>query len=268
MNTSCKFCTFKVIKDGKQIACQLGRIEKFKDNGAEIATEENHLIIKNRFCLALRTETWARKQLNPLKKVREEITIQSDFIIYVGPEHNFKDVKDTIESVINQKLLPRTLRIMLNTDDIKPNRVIDLLEDNLPESITFFVETIAIKDEKGDRRIRTRCLDISADKCDNTYYAVFNAGFKIPSTFLSDLDFRLNDELDRFCLLEPDKDGNGLVVQTKIHKLVMGNRPVKLQQFEDGELISDNIIDKVKFFSEEQNNSHMVKKVNELCQRM
>jgi hypothetical protein len=69
-------------------------------------------------------------------------------------------------------------------------------------------------------------------------------------------------------LLEPDKDGNGLVVQTKIHKLVMGNRPVKLQQFEDGELISDNIIDKVKFFSEEQNNSHMVKKVNELCQRM
>jgi hypothetical protein len=74
MNTSCKFCTFKVIKDGKQIACQLGRIEKFKENGAEIATEENHLIIKNRFCLACQNLSLSLlKQLRlKMKKVIDE----------------------------------------------------------------------------------------------------------------------------------------------------------------------------------------------------
>jgi hypothetical protein len=268
MNTSCKYCVFKVMRDGKQVDCELGRIGKFKENGAEIEEEDDYLIIKHRFCTALRTIAWAKKHRNPIEKVREEIAVQCDFIIYVGAPHSFNDIQRTIRTAIAQKIKPLSLRILVNTDDVNPNNIIDYLEEILPDALPFFVERVTIKDEHGKHRTRNACLDISADKCESTYYAVFNAGFEIPETFLLDLDYSLNQQLDRFCVLEPNKDGNGLVVQTQIHKLLMGNRPVKLKQYEDGELVGDNIVEKAHFFAEEQKNTHLIKKVTEVCQGM
>jgi trimethylamine:corrinoid methyltransferase-like protein len=115
MNTSCKYCVFKVMRDGKQVDCELGRIGKFKENGAEIEEEDDYLIIKHRFCTALRTIAWAKKHRNPIEKVREEIAVQCDFIIYVGAPNSFNDIQRTIRTAIAQKIKPLS---KMNTGNI------------------------------------------------------------------------------------------------------------------------------------------------------
>jgi hypothetical protein len=267
-NTSCKFCVFKETvfnqKENKlqQVGCKLGRLGKFEENGGKLEyVKDNidHYVIKKRFCMALRQEQWAKKQNNPIEAVREEIALQCDLIIM--DVHSLRNLDNTIISITNQKLKPKNVSVVLTNTNIKPLDVFDMLGEHLNGyNINYFVEDIADK-----KYPYNKALDVAADKCESTYYAVFNAGFKIPPSFLSDIDYAINDRLERFSVLKPLSDGNGLVVQSKLHKFFLGNREIELEKYEDGALIGSNMIDKVEFLADKQKNSYLVKQVTDIC---
>jgi hypothetical protein len=267
-NTSCKFCIFKETdfnaKENKlqQTGCKLNRLSKFADNGAileYVKDSVDHYVIKNRFCTTLRQEQWAKQHENPVDAVRKEVSIHCDFIIM--NTYEMKHLRNTIRSVKNQKIKPKNVSVVLSDTNIKAIKAYDMLQDYLRGyNINFFVEDLVQKNYPY-----YKALDVAADKCESTFYAVFNAGFEIPPTFLSDIDHAINDKLERFSVLEPLSDGSGLVVQSKLHKFFFGNREIELEKYEDGALIGSNMVDKVKFLADKQKTSYLVKQVSEIC---
>jgi vacuolar-type H+-ATPase subunit F/Vma7 len=278
-NTSCKHCTFKTTIKTKtglvQTGCQLDRINKFKEKGVTVElqkdalTEAKSFLIKGRFCTTLRHNSWRAQHKDPIRAVRKEVELQCAVIILVNSAK--ENLTDTLETVITQKLLPKIVRVVINTDKVDMVKTYELLEKMIPEGIQFYADYIHLPDYKYGKLI-----DVAADKIvenpDNgaVYYAVFNAGFKIPPTFISDVDHAINDKLEVICALEPDADDNGLVVEGKLHKLLCGNKEVVLEKYENGELLGSFIIDKAKFMAETSDPPclHTIKKVREVCKEM
>jgi hypothetical protein len=252
----------------QQTGCELGRIALFREQGNKVeVAKEGHLVIYERICTALRTPVWANKQKNPIEAVYKEIRTGIDFIILADNTNSHIDVLKTITCAIQQKTEIQSLRVVINSDRIKTKEIIKFLEQENPP-IEFFVDEVKLRTEDGKRISGDKAIDIAADKCKSTYYAVFNAGSHIPSTFVTDIDNAINKELQRFCLLEPNDNHNGLVVQQQLHRLLMGSRDVVLEEYKDGALIGDNILDKAIFFAKKNNQSHMIKKVKEICREM
>lgn len=272
INTSCEYCCFKEIMKTKsgdvQTGCQLGRIAKFKSANTKVTLEKSqhnsnkYYLIHERFCTALRQKTWASKQEDPLKAVREAITLQCDIIILVTDNNiTANDLKLTIRSAVEQEVLPKSIRVVVNTDFIGPIIAYDILDAEVPDGIEIYVDDSRLRDEKDQRLSREKCIDISADKANNTYYATFNAGCYIPSNFLKDIDKAINDDLKIICLILPNASGNGMVVQQKLHKLVMGHREV----IKDNDVEND-LVYKCKLIAKETHSEHVIVKVGDICQ--
>jgi hypothetical protein len=268
MNTSCRYCVFKQVEQTIQYSCALDRINKFKQHGTTVEQVRDedltYFLIKDRFCNTLRSEVWARKQADPIEAVKREVQLQADIIILIDDfiSNDITSIRQTIQSAVKQTLLPKTIRLVADKRVSNLTEIYDSLA-NLAQSIPNYLHHIEIDTIQNMQRI-----DIAADKCESVYYTVFYVPFIIPPTFLANINDALFN-LDKFVLLEPNKDnGNGLVVQTQLHKILLGNKPVKLKQYIDGELTGDNIIDKAKFFAKKEGKKYMIKKVSEICQEM
>jgi hypothetical protein len=270
MNTICRYCCFKeVVTDinGKsvQTGCKLNRIAHFKEQGAEVVSETAEKKMTyfkiSRLCNALRTETWAKKN-HPLEDIviRGEIAIQTDLFVLVNDNSlSLKDIEVSIDSIAEQNLLPKSVRVILNIDNILPTKVLDLAEKILPTSVDSKVEQMAVNLGLS----KEYCINSAVDKSKMPHYAVFNAGYRIPNTFLWDIDEAINGRLERFCLLEATPEGNGLFVQTALHRLVCGYSPVILEECK-----SDDLVEKARYVAGKQGKSNMVRKVSEICRGM
>ena len=265
LHTSCEHCCFKTLDNQeKQVGCQLGRLDKFKEQGTLVETVGDNFLIKNRFCETLRTKIWLRKfdnTVDAINAVYKEITIEVDLIIMILGWHTFDDFQKTLDSVLGQELKPKCLRVVINNEDVFQARVFELLAEVLPEDMEFYVHKMT---EISSVNL---AFDTAADACKSAFYCVFQSGFIIPKNYLSSIDNSLNRDANRFCALEP-YNGNGLFIQHQLHKTLGGNKEVVLEVYEDGELIGYDIIDKAKFCAEKSNTLHMIQKVNDICQNM
>ncbi len=259
INTSCQYCCFRQNnKEGTQEGCSLGRIDRYRTKGVAIEQKDKFFIIQNKFCDGLRTKGWADKQDNPEEAVYKEIALKCDFIIM--SDGNINKLEQTLKTVVAQRMPPSSLRI--NTVSyVGPT--LELLGDIAPDNLNYFV------DDVREEKLRLEdMIDISANKCTGAFYAVFHNGFLIPNTYLEDINNSFNNKLDRFCLLIPHDRYNGMFVDKALHDSVFGNKELIVEKYEDGELVSDNIIDKAKFFGEQTKTLHMIKEVNQVCQNM
>jgi hypothetical protein len=261
MNTSCKYCVFAE-RSEKQTGCALNRLAKFPN----VKLVGDTYIVEGRKCNTLRTKQWADEHSDKTKSelaqlVRKEVELNCDIIIVASkPNVYLEDIERTVRSALLQTLPAKNIRVVLNVD-INPLTVYDVANTD-----NFYVDNIIIRDIDGNRLPRPQVVDIAADKCTTSQcYAVFDAGFKIPETFVHDLDCIINDNLEVFALLQP-KDNNGLVVHTALHNMLHGNRPIKLEEYEDGALIGDDIVEKAKWlFTQKENIPHMIRKVEDIC---
>lgn len=267
LKTSCCNCTFRENgPDGKQVGCELQRIAKFKERGATVVEKDDYLVI-DRVCNALRTQYWADHQGYPMEAVRKEITFQCDILILVPNDKIFKhaDICLTVDDAFKQSLSPKTVRVVTNNRKINKQRVYDYLVDVAPEHVNYYLDSVKLLDEKNKPVNRLGMIDVAVGKATSTYYAVFTAGSRIPEHFLRKIDNALNTELLRFCLLEANEAGEGLVVQRQLHNILFGNRAVILEADEKSKLVGDEIVGKAKYIAEKNGNLDMIQKVTDIC---
>lgn len=276
--TRCDGCIFAQIDGGdSQTGCKLNNLEKFAKQGAWIGVDidTNRCVIHNRVCIFKFTqEQWDKHPeiKNPATDLRERIKLSCT--IYVLVTDDKLDLKTTLDSLATQTLQAKLIHVVICTDKMKVAHANVLLRDldrRYPDfSAPWQVTTIVDRDEDNIPPSMEWCIDHAVHSCQTPAYAVFTAGFEVPSDYLSSIDKALNDDLMQFIVLDPvnNEGWDGVFVHTGAHRMVDGNYPMKLEEYDDGALISDTVYDKIIYFSKQEKQEHLVKKVEEICPAM
>jgi hypothetical protein len=256
--TKCENCIFR-----KDKSCSLGRLEKFKENGAEVVYENDSAIVTGRFCSALRTKEWSlgKDKYNLEIILRSELLTTHEVIIY-GNKFDENLCKKTIESLNKMLLKPKKVIFCLNDESEKVYPIIKLLNAS---GFEFRVDKINY-DERGLVQNKLFALDISANKCESTHFIIIEQGEELDEELFANVDEAINEKLIRFIKVNYK---NTAVYNTSIYKKLLGNSPVTesfLLEEENGEkkTILFNIDEKIKFLSEKDSHQYLIKEYEEI----
>lgn len=289
--TTCEKCVFALGLDpdgaGVQTGCALDRVDKFLVKGTNISLKrlDDHRIcyVIDRVCMTCRTEEWAKQQVIPgdcncigdalAKLVRKEIQLPLHCVVYADHDDEAAILK-TVASLASQTVPPAVVQIILNYDRARPGKLIQTLKTDYAGFPAWLVQTqVPSKDAEGysllhpygQRHGRGRALDLAIDQCDKPYYATFNAGYEVEPDFIAGIDRHVNDELERFLLLQGDEHGNCDVVVRQMHVNVGGNRAAEMVAEEeegDGPTI-EGVGQKIVFLCEKTGYDNLVRDVRE-----
>jgi hypothetical protein len=269
MDTACKDCVFAKWDGQVQTECKLNRLEGFRQHNDVVESysegDKTFYVIRKRICRMCRNKEWSNKQLFQQESTlaaaaRKENILRLDVLIYVQGQR-LDQLERTIDHLKTQSLQPCSITAIMNRSKVKPSQAAKLLR-NYDDKLTWRVEQIA-PDEK--KYTREECTDIALRNCDGHFYVVIDAGISLPDSFLKDIDIAVNDKLEKFSLLK-DKTSKILVVQASIHKLLEGNKPCLIEEYSDGGLLSETLVDKIEYLAEKQGTPHMIKDVGDICQ--
>tara|TARA_R110000824_G_scaffold401004_1_gene610246 strand:- start:77 stop:898 length:822 start_codon:yes stop_codon:yes gene_type:complete len=224
--TICRDCAFAVYDEETQTGCSIGKLDKFEEQGAEIIevydeTNKEFYVVKGRVCVSWRGSDWQNKheeRSDWAKIVAKETMIRMDAHLYMDKDTTLADVDKTIESLKNNTAKPAQLSLINNRSKIDRPTLARMCTSS---GLKWRVENIQEEDAS-----RLRCIDIAVRKVNANhfnYYCIFDAGKKVPTNFISDINSSLNDDLNRFLALRSE-DGNGDVGQILMHKRIGGNR--------------------------------------------
>ena len=196
-STSCKDCVFAIRRDGVQTGCNLYRLDKLADNGAEILKNGKSFFVFGRICTACRNTDWGRKHKKKDWKtlVFDYIQVRMDVIIHVSETDTLDSAKKTIDSACNQIIKPTMIVIACENKDITA----ELIDDLRNRNIRWKLENSNAYD--------------AADLCEGSYYCIFMSGYEIPKDYIFNVNKAINHDLKRFVLVLPDENGNGMIVQ-------------------------------------------------------
>lgn len=267
MDTLCRDCVFAQWDGRTQVGCDWNRLDKFDEVGTKIMGEEDkatgkqYFRICGRICNTCRHPTTlkgvpARKWK---EKVREEIKVRIAMMVYVDSDEQEQDCIRTLESFRNQTATPHEIVVIYNNGGSEaPPAYAEWLSD---------VPTFWRVEQMRELGIGFgKAVDLTVDNKDTTsvYYTVCRAGYTYPINYVETIDKAINDDLDRFVLLLPDRDGDGLFAQVSLHKILSGNVG-KIRQ-EDGSVLSvdKTIIDKIREVADSEGTGHLIKRYEEL----
>lgn len=279
IKTKCNGCVFAETLTTSdtifQHGCSLGRIDKFRAKGTEVIDELDEdknlfYVIDGRACNALRyNEAWPNGAFlskdEQIALVKKEIAITAEMLILIDKRHTLEDVYKSVDDVYNMTFKPTVLRLV-NNSNILPADLVNLIKNHdYHQDYLWQVHNMRV----GGKNFVTPddCIEFIVNDVKARYYAVFNAGYHIPSDYLYKINEALVEELDRFSLLESDNYPNGIFVSTALHKhpVVAGNAKVVYTHQESGEQITcNNVVEKVKFLAVTDEKPHMVKNVKEI----
>lgn len=227
----CSKCIFATYVDnwsgphGIQDGCKLGRLEKFKKQNLTRVDETGHFVVKG-ICNTNRGQEWANhyKGADLIEKVKKEIQIGIDIVIL--------SLKDPVENL--ESKLEKTIDKCLKQKDIKPPRIIVVVQNPkanfkslynnlsaLIESYDIRFQLMQIPDQEMDI---SECVNMAIIKCKSQYSAVFQLGNDIPIDFISKFNKLINEDLAKIVLVEPFETYSGMIVQTKLFRLLGKNK--------------------------------------------
>lgn len=173
IQTDCKDCVFKILKDGKQVGCEHNRLDKFVEAGQAKLIDNTYLI--SRFCNTCRNEFSIGK--NSKDSIRKEVETRIGIIIDCN--HNSDKLDITMKSIKNQKYKP----IMIYCVYTNKTKVIEVfkkyndffrcqdisfnIKNYLEEtSVDSFTKEIALKNQKHCQfftyvKSGSQCLDLN-----------------------------------------------------------------------------------------------------------
>ena len=231
ITTACVDCVFAKFVGDTQSDCELGRIEKFKQNGTKVVeayNDEKEFFLVKGFCNGHRNDFWKETGTyhrpfykNSTERVRQENLIRCGFNVVMTKGQTIEDLKRTVDSIVSQEEINPYYIIVSCSADVERFDVIHYLENLLqPKEIKFFFVSISDGEATGDR-----CLDISFARAKNGYYAVFSSGDVVPSNFLLKINHALNEEMLKIVALEPEENSvSGLFMNATTYKLLRGNK--------------------------------------------
>jgi hypothetical protein len=238
-HTSCKDCIFATYQSHTQIGCSMDRLELMKKYNIEILEayddHKKFYIINDLNCAYYRTKLWIYAQdkwsttteiyQTQQQQIQKEIALKYHAIIFTN--NNLEAVKQTLLSLNSQQLLPTKVTIVRPYDSLI-NRL-ELLSLCHTLTIPWKIENLV--QPYTDNEI----IDIVVNFVKTDIYAVFYAGFIMPSDIFSTLNDIAHNQFLSCVMLLPNSANNGLIVSQKIHNLYQGNRqkPLKLKLEED-----------------------------------
>ena len=280
IHTSCQACVFvaygQTPEGLAQTGCKLGCLDRFKARGAEVVSAQNEtskfFIINGRTCPLKRDQRshWAKSHnaADYARIAREEARPRMEVLVPIRVGDLLEEVQWTIESIDKQRVKPFRVELILNQEDLHPLQLTELCENtSIPE---WNVRKMLERTESGGFVSLERCIDLSVIGSKSQFYVVMLPGFTPPDTFLADIDKAIVDELQQFIYLQPamDHEGtdrtSGMVVNTQVHTILGGNRPVTVEM--DGKTIPLNTIgEKISFRVKEEGLPHLVRSVRDVC---
>lgn len=167
ITTACIDCVFAKFVGDTQSDCELGRIEKFKQNGTKVVeayNDEKEFFLVKGFCNGHRNDFWKETGTyhrpfykNSTERVRQENLIRCGFNVVMTKGQTIEDLKRTVDSIVSQEEINPYYIIVSCSADVERFDVIHYLENILqPKEIKFFFVSIADGETTADR-----CLDIS-----------------------------------------------------------------------------------------------------------
>lgn len=230
IHTSCKNCIFAEYEGDRQISCNLGKIEKYKNTGAEIIeaydNEKEFYVINKRICSTCRNTEWGNKSSPDKWKERldKEIEIKYGIIVLNKDDIN---IDETIQSIVAQKIQPSYLHIVNLSRNDKVYKRISKLLDRIQTNIKWKVEQPLVGLEYELKYV-DRLYNNGHIR--DPFYAVMYNGDTIKPDFFNNLNCRIHDDLTPCVALVTDEI---TVFSTPIHSFLDGNKGA-------------NLIDKIK----------------------
>jgi hypothetical protein len=193
ITTLCRDCVFATFVGNTQFDCKLNRLKTLQQNGAELTLKEENgrrFYSINRLCNTCRNSEWVKnKPAYKLEEiVRKEIQLQCDVILFIG---EIKNLEISLKSISYSTLLPSSVIVILDKEDIKPVSIIKILE-----TMPYTWQLIQDLDNKtwADK------IQEAVEKGVGNWYTLLDCGEKLPQNLLQNIDEDINGKLERYVM--------------------------------------------------------------------
>jgi hypothetical protein len=253
--TICRDCIFAEFTEDclTQTGCSLGRLNKFIDKDLASPIEDDETGVEyyeiQTFCNTCRDENWARGRDNPQQDIINEIALQIDGIVLSDSQHKNweEETLTSVKSIVNQTHRPKKLIIGFYR---KKQPLINFLSalKALCEPKKLMYEVVNILEYMPNE---ISMLDHLVKKAAGQYFTVCEFGEELPLTYFESLNRFVNQNLNKFSMINPIDGLTGLTIQRQLFNLVNGS-------------INDSVMTKIKELAKTQNAKHMVLNWSEL----
>lgn len=269
--TSCEKCIFCSYDENMiQIGCMQNKLEKINEKKIEISTEKDDkkewFVLNNHICTTYRSDSFLINSNIQDAIVRAKRVASIRLGCFVLLNHfDEKEFTSTVQSIVDQSKQFHEV-VFCISNNIKISDLVRVLNDKRDSlgvnSLPFYWTIKSIVDDSYSGMIAANLCWYDSE-C--VYFSCFESGFIIPKKFTEEIDFALNESLEKFLMLEGiDSNENGLTIQVYIFNLLKGNES---GLSEEGKVVS-SIQEKIKYIAKDQNLDCMIKRCEDICPSM
>lgn len=252
IHTPCRDCRFAVYEGNTQESCSINRIDKLRENGAEIlevydGQEKEFFVINNKICVFHREKGWRPDLADEevVAEIESATKIPYQWIIVEEDGlYSQETMRKNIETLSKEFNPPAIIDFVI--------RKFDRTGEEINDSITWIENTMqefglscvwrvqAVLDEDLDsRNCIDMCVDLHDKKDSAMSYICFAADFVIPEGVSKELHDSINEYNKKPILATSIEGINGLLVNRLMHRKHTGNAfnvniEEKLVEFEEG----------------------------------
>ena len=245
MHTPCLGCAFMINEEQKQVGCQVGRIEKYQERGADVIDvyDDNgneFFVINDRLCVYKRDKEWAKgvSKKQRVTEVERELRLKYHAMVIYDYKHDVEDLFKTMESIDSQNNPPIVVTIINRRTNVAQKDLVKLLTAKDYKNIEWRLQTFFDNDATN-----RECTDLVIDNTKYEYkvlfYITFRSGFEVPLTVSDEIQKYVVQDMNNLAYAYPNKEENGEIVNINMHLKHAGNTfniPIveKLKEFEEG----------------------------------
>lgn len=254
IHTSCRDCIFSVKDKQTQTSCEFGRIDLYKESGAEVIEAYDEFnnefyVINNKYCLYKRTKDWAdHYTTSEIKSIVEsQVKPRYHAVVFHDKEGTLEGLKTTLDSLKSQYNSPSIVTVA-KTNDID---TLDMMSFMTAYDGVFDWSVQQFLDDEQTIRERIDFVMDRTKKKKFTFYAVFDAPYAVPEGFSEELQDTLLNKMKPFAVAKQDDSFNGMIVSHVLHIKHAGN------------CFGIHLEDKIKEF--EENGEKYICDIEEIC---
>ena len=196
MHTPCLGCAFMINQEQKQIGCQVGRIEKYRERGADVIDvyDDNgneFFVVNDKLCVYKRDKEWAKEvsKKQRVAEVERELRLKYHTMVIYDYKHDIEDLFKTMESIDSQNNPPIVVTVINRCTNVAQKDLVRLLTAKDYKNIEWRLQTFFDNDATN-----RECIDLVIDNTKYEYkvlfYITFRSGFEVPLT--------ISDEIQKY----------------------------------------------------------------------
>lgn len=223
--TDCLNCCFSEVREGEQWECELGRLAKYKEQGAKIVLDDGVYRILDRNCSAFRQKTWREHRHDKtIDQLAEEVYSETrqtfSIIIVVDQNHSLEDVKKSLASLTGAgDYLDRVVVTICNNVDLH-GPILNYLIDDWTMCAWDVVVVQPLEDRlEGDFGNSTYQMAVhdGVATVKSDWYTAAYAGYRWNTSLFAKLDKYVNVDIGRVGVIGPERKSDGFIAFTKFH---------------------------------------------------